>query len=269
MTIIQDLIHTRELYRKRYVPDYGWVTSSTSFIGRVQPKWTDAINRTSQVTMEELFLNNSIFTDAYDNQSTFVDTNYTIPSQQQAIQNAQNGIKCAIGDRIIEPSSGRIWMVHSVAEYRDARLWHDEIICREASQLDAKWIEPITILNLNSTITKDDIMNQYVQYDTINYSASSAFGAVAFYDTERFLREESMFESRSAKGKVINEPILIHIDADFNIDYLSLIQLRGSIWMITFIRETMYRVYSVGLKPYKESGAVTTLTDKPTIKKYV
>lgn len=267
MTYIQELIHSRELKRKRYVPYYGWVVSNTAFYARIQPKWTDSLNRTEEITLEELFLNTGLFRDADNNVSTFLNTTtYTFPTTADALLNSQSGIDVVPGDRIIEEESGRVWIVRSISEYRDNDLWHDELICVEASQLDRKWIEPVTILTLSdqaSATEYDGIFKQYNKFYQANYTETAAFGCVAVYDAERYTRDKVQLQRQSARGKMITEPIVLHIDADFPVDNKSLIVLRGITYKIEFIRESFFRVYSVGLQPYTQEGANTTLTNRP------
>lgn len=267
MTIISDLIHNRELSRQRYVDGFGWVTSSDTFTARVQPKWTDSINRTSQITIEELFLNTAIFRDS-ESDGTFITTSYTFPTSGEAYVNARSGVDVVPGDRIIEPSIGRTWIVRGVPEYRDARLQHDEITACEASHLDKKWIEPIKIYNLTGTTGYDSLMNQYTDFESGNYSILNAFGAVAYFNKEQYSSEANTLIT-SAKGKVVNQPLVIYMDVDFKVDQNSIIELRGFKWKIDFLGESFFRVYRIGLRPFTERDAVTTLIGEPTQKRYI
>jgi hypothetical protein len=263
MSLVGDLINTRELYRKRYVENYGWVTSSDSFFGRIQPKFSDAINRTYSITQEELFLNTAIFRDRDDNIGTEVSTTFTFPTSGEALLAAKTGVELLADDRIYEPESGRTWLIRSVAEYRDKELWHDEIITSEASQLDKKWIEPCEIYTLLGTEEFDPITQQYLGWNATNYAVSSAFGCAAAYDTERYTRDSLNYLNRSAKGKSINEPLLFYMDEDFYVDENSIIYMRGVYWKIEFIRESFFRVHCVGIKPYKERGINEILINRP------
>lgn len=268
MTIIADMASNRELYRRRYVPNYGWVQSSDYFMGRIQPKWSDALNRTSTITFEELFLNNTIFRDNEDIDGHFFTTTDTIASSATTLLNSQSGIWLAIGDRVIEPISGRIWIVRGVNEFRDSHLEHDEIICSEASHLEERWVEPANVLTLSATGDLDPLFNQYTHFDIVNYTKTPIFGAVAFYDNERFNQDSSMV-IRSAKGKTVNEKLVIYIDADFAINEKSLIELRGRVFRIEFIDESFFRVYKVGLKPFLERDANDTLINRPSQERYI
>lgn len=267
MTIISDLVHNRTLVRQRYVDGTGWITSSDTFTARVQPKWVDSIGRTSQITIEELFLNTSIFRDS-ESDGTFIETTYTFPTSAQSIINAQTGVDLAPGDRIVEVNLGRKWIVRSVPEYRDAQLQHDEIVACEASHLDKKWIEPLRIFNLTGTTDYDALYNQYTEFDNSNYTIVDAFGATGYFNNEKYLQESQM-QIYSAKGKVINMPIVLYMDVDFPIDQNSIVELRGVKWKVDFIAESFFRVYRIGLKPYTERDAVTTLIKEPTQKRYL
>jgi hypothetical protein len=268
MTIIADLASNRELYRRRYVQNYGWVQSSDSFYARIQPKWSDALNRTSTITFEELFLNNTLFRDNEDiDGHTFLTTD-TAPTSGESLIAAQTGIWLAAGDRVIEPSSGRLWIVRAVNEFRDANLEHDEIITSEASHLEARWVEYGSLLTLSASGNYDPLFNQYSHFNIANYTKKTIFGAPAFYDSERFSRDSGQV-IRSAKGKTVSELIAFYIDSDFGLNENSLIELRGRVWRVEFIDESFFRVLKIGMKPYLERDANDTLIKRPSQERYL
>jgi len=98
-TAVGMIASNRELRRKRWIPGYNqWVESSDTFYARIQPKWTDAVNRTTQVTFEELFLNTSIFRDFDDINEPFIAANsFTFPTSGQSYDAARSGTFLAAG----------------------------------------------------------------------------------------------------------------------------------------------------------------------------
>jgi hypothetical protein len=90
-TNIGNLISNRTLKRMRYVPSYGWVTSSDTFKGRIQPKFTDAVQRTREFDAPELFLNTIVFRDNSTFANSYVSSSYTFPTSGEALTAAQTG----------------------------------------------------------------------------------------------------------------------------------------------------------------------------------
>jgi len=249
-------IHNRILKRIRFVPNAGWITSSDVFNARVQPKVAETIVGTKEISNEELYLNTLVFRDCSTFYNSFVQSSYTFPTSGDAVTSAASGIDLVIGDRIFEEESGKIWITRSIAEYRDSRLKHDEIVCSEASHLDLRWIEPISILSITNPITGsyyDPVRRQFVKLEKTEMNSVLAFGIIGPHDRVMFYRDVQLL-NRTEVGKELNYKYLIDIDADFPVDENSILEFKGRQWKVEFIRDTIFRVNIVGVMPYKQNG---------------
>ena len=265
-TNVGRIASNRILKRLRYVPNYGWVTSSDTFKGRVQPKFTDAIQRTRQVDEPELFLNTVVFRDNSSFVNSYLGPTYTFPTSGEALISAETGTSIVDGDRILEESTGKMWMIMSIAEYRDSRLKHDEITCIEASQYDLRWIQPIEILSMTDPISGsnyDPIRRQFIKLEESEMTSVQAFGVIENFDVNRFLRDTKLLQ-RTEVGKEKNDLFQIVMDQDFGVNENNILNLLGKNFKVEFIRSTIQRIDLIGLSEYKQKGMGDDTLNVPT-----
>lgn len=256
MSSAVSVLYNREFRRHRYIEGTGWVLSSDTFFGRVQPKFNDSIQRTRPPDGMDIFLNVSLFRDAEGLISGFEQSTFTFPTSGQALTAAQTGIELAVGDRLYEEGSNYALMVRGNAQYRDGFLQHDEVICCEASQFDQRWIEYIEIGGLNSAPTGDlydPIRRQFVKIEKNNLDRVNAFGIIESFNNLSFNSDDKVI-MRGDEGKEITPKFIVNMDGDFNVTENNTLHFRGKDFKIMFIRETITRVQIIGVQVWKQQG---------------
>jgi hypothetical protein len=156
----------------------------------------------------------------------------------------------------LEEASGKIWMIMSIAEYRDRRLNHDEITCIEASQYDLRWIQPIEILSMTDPVTGsnyDPVRRQFVKLQQSEMGSVSAFGVMENFDVNRFLRDTRLL-GRTEVGKEKDDLFQIVVDQDFGINENNILRFFGKNYKVEFIRRTIQRIDLIGVSEYKQKG---------------
>jgi hypothetical protein len=251
-------LYNREFRRHRYVLGEGWVVSNETFMARAQPKFNDSLGKTRPPDQVDAFLNTIVYRDNDASIGSYVDTSYEMKSVAEATALAQCGTDLYIGDRIFEEDSSYGLAVRGSSQFRDGfNMKHDEVTCSELSQLDKKWIEPVTICSVTEEVTGmyyDPVRRQFTKITSDDQNEVEAFGVIESFDTQRFDRDAKVID-RTSVGKELNDRMILTIDAGFPVSENVTIKLRGKEWKIEFIRDNLTRILVVGLRVWKQFGA--------------
>lgn len=257
------VLYNRKFRRHRYVVGEGWVVSRDTFNCRVGPKVNDSISNASLPDDVQLFLSTTVFRDNPNKINSYVATTYNDFGAAEAAALAQSGTDLMIGDRLIEEDANYILMVRGVSEYRDGfNTAHDEINCSEASQLDKKWIEPVTICSITEPVSGmhyDPIRKQFIRLTANEMNEVDAFGVFSQFNSASFQRDAQLME-RTEDGKLLKDMLILNIDADFPVTESTTLKARGKYWKIEYIREGLPRVKVCGISIWEQRGVYQNIS---------